>query len=582
MKTRFILIGCLGSVLLYGQMNHNLNSQNPKHSHSKEPMQDHFQMQEMNHSMMQYNDQMSIDHSMQNQIEQNQHKQIIPDNQHIQKKCKGTKSEDQSKGVLKYPSVITPNVGSLPWTMDGDVKIFHLVAEPIRREFAPGFWVNCWGYNGSSPGPTIEAIEGDRVRIYVTNRLNESTSIHWHGIILPNGMDGVAGLNQKPIQPGETFKYEFTLKQNGTFMYHPHTDEMFQIAMGMEGFFIIHPEEGDDPQIDRDFAIFLHEWRIPLGAKTPIPFEMLEFNLFTFNSILYPKIESLVVKKGERVRIRLANVMMNTHPIHLHGHEFIVTRRGAKKLPPAAQYTENTVLVAPGETRDIELIADNPGDWAFHCHKSHHVMNQMVHDLPNLVGINKQGIEERIKQFFPDFIGLMNINGMGDMFEMYGTKKLMDMGIIMKYPSNIPPIGNPGPFGVIELGGMFTIFKVRENLTSYVDPGWYQYPPGTIVEAVDISEIPVISYSIHHDQLQHDMSKASWFSQKEAKRQSDNQEGINWMQSKPDDSMMEGHMMYEKKDMQHYMQDMPDKMSDISHMNHRQQMSNQMQHISIR
>ncbi|MBI3901137.1 MAG: copper oxidase, partial [Chlamydiia bacterium] len=243
----------------------------------------------------------------------------------------------------KGPSVITPNVGSLPWTMDGDVKVFHLVAEPIRREFAPGFWVNCWGYNGSSPGPTIEAVEGERVRIFVTNKLNEPTSVHWHGIILPNGMDGVAGLNQKAILPGQTFKYEFTLKQNGTFMYHPHSDEMTQIALGMMGFFIIHPEAGDDPPIDRDFAIFLHEWRVPMGAKTPMPFEMLDFNLFTFNSVLYPKIESLVVKTGDRVRIRLANVMMNSHPIHLHGHEFTITRKGAKRLPLSAQYTEVTV-----------------------------------------------------------------------------------------------------------------------------------------------------------------------------------------------------------------------------------------------
>ena len=307
--------------------------------------------------------------------------------------------------VSHLQGVITPNVGSLSWSMDGDVKVFHLVAEPIQREFAPGFWVNCWGYNGSSPGPTIEAVEGDRVRILVTNHLNEPTTVHWHGIILPNGMDGVAGLTQKAIQPGETFKYEFTLKQNGTFMYHPHSDEMVQIALGMMGFFIIHPKEGDNPPIDRDFALFLHEWRIPMGAKTPIPFEMLDFNLFTFNSVLFPKIESLVVKQGERVRIRLANVMMNSHPIHLHGHEFMVTRRGGKRLPPAAQYSEVTVSVAPGETRDIEFVADNPGDWAFHCHKSHHTMNQMVHEMPNLTGINPGDLETEDKKIFPRFYG---------------------------------------------------------------------------------------------------------------------------------------------------------------------------------
>ncbi len=442
------------------------------------------------------------------------------------------------------PSVITPNVGSLPWTMDGDVKVFHLIAEPIRREFAPGFWVNCWGYNGSSPGPTIEANEGERVRIFVTNKLNEPTSVHWHGIILPNGMDGVAGLNQQAIQPGQTFKYEFNLKQNGTFMYHPHSDEMTQVALGMMGFFIIHPKGGDDPPIDRDFAIFLHEWRVPIGAKTPVPFEMLDFNIFTFNSVLYPKIESLVVKTGERVRIRFANVMMNSHPIHLHGHEFVVTRKGAQRLARSSQYTENTISVAPGETRDIELIADNPGDWALHCHKSHHVMNQMQHDLPNLTGINKEGIEERIKQFFPNFMGLMNINGMGDMFEMYGTNKLMDMGVKMKYPTNMSPIGNPGPFGVIEMGGMFTVFKVRNNITSYVVPGWYQHPIGTQAKPVNINEVPQDirnSEKSSRENREPKPSDVSWLSQEEEKRQP-LEASPNWMQSKPEDSMRGGHI----------------------------------------
>ena len=394
------------------------------------------------------------------------------------------KKQEQPHNNLRYNPVITPNVGSLPWTMDGGVKVFHLVAEPIRREFAPGFWVNCWGYNGSTPGPTIEAVEGDKVRILVTNKLNEATSVHWHGIILPNGMDGVAGLTQRAIPPGETFKYEFTLKQNGTFMYHPHADEMVQVALGMMGFFIIHPKGGDDAPIDRDFAIFLHEWHIPMGAQTPIPFEMLDFNIFTFNSVLFPKTESLVAKLGERVRIRLGNVMMNSHPIHLHGYEFLVTRKGGKRLPPLAQCSEVTVSVAPGETRDIEFVADNPGDWAFHCHKSHHIMNQMQHDMPNLIGIDKGGLDERIKKIFPEFMGLMNVNGMGEMFDMYGSHR-MEMHDKMHFPANLSPIGSPGPFGVIEMGGMFTVFKVREDLTSYDDPGWYQHPPGTVAESIN-------------------------------------------------------------------------------------------------
>ncbi len=145
--------------------------------------------------------------------------------------------------TFAFTPVITPNGSSLTWKMEEGVKVFHLVAEPVKRQFGPGLVVNCWGYNGQSPGPTIEVVEGDRVRIYVTNHLPEPTSVHWHGVLLPSGMDGVAGLNQKPILPGETYKYEFPIKSSGTHMYHPHYDEMTQMALGMEGFFIIHPKD---------------------------------------------------------------------------------------------------------------------------------------------------------------------------------------------------------------------------------------------------------------------------------------------------------------------------------------------------
>src|SRR5574341_1438617 len=133
---------------------------------------------------------------------------------------------------LSYTPVTTLNGSTLPWKWDNGVKVFHLIAEPVKREFAPGMIVNCWGYNGQTPGPTIEAVEGDRVRLLVTNKLAEHTTIHWHGVLLPNGMDGVGGLNQPQIKPGETYVYEFTLRQHGTQMYHPHADEMVQMAVG--------------------------------------------------------------------------------------------------------------------------------------------------------------------------------------------------------------------------------------------------------------------------------------------------------------------------------------------------------------
>lgn len=378
---------------------------------------------------------------------------------------------------VQYTPVTTPNGTTLPWTMEDGVKIFHLTAEPVKRQFSPGLVVNCWGYNGQTPGPTIEVVEGDKVRIFVTNKLPEPTTVHWHGILLPSGMDGVTGLNQRPIPPGETFKYEFTIRQAAsTHMYHPHYDEMTQAAMGMMGFFIIHPKNPiEEEKVDRDFAIMLMEWAIPIGAATPDPMVMLDFNYFTFNSSVWPGTEPLVVKKGQKVRIRLGNLSMNSHPIHLHGYEFTVTALGAKRLKPAVQYDAVTVNVPVGDTRDIEFIADVPGDWAFHCHKSHHVMNGMEHNIPNMIGVNQTEITEKIKKLFPDYMS-MGSTGMGEMYDMHHH---------MDGPANYLPFGSPGQFGTIEMSGMFTVLKVREGITTYDNPGWYQNPPGTVAESIN-------------------------------------------------------------------------------------------------
>lgn len=356
------------------------------------------------------------------------------------------------------------NGSTLPFEMDGEVKVFRLTAEPVTREFAPGMIVNCWGYNGQTPGPVIEAVEGDRVRIIVENKLKEPTTIHWHGIIVPNRMDGVTGLNQAPIQPGESFTYEFVLKQNGTFMYHPHYDEVIQIGMGMMGFFIIHPKKQQEPKIDRDYLIMLSEWQIPIGSATPNPLSK-DFNYFTFNSKLYPGIDPIVAKTGERVRLRLGNLSLDSHPIHIHGHEFTVTRHGAKRLPEGAQYTEVTVNVPVGSTRDIEFIADNPGDWAVHCHISHHTMNGMVHNLSNTIHTNQDKVRQVLQDVMPEYMPMGEF-GMGAMYDgrhHHGTKIPNFLGF-----------GSPGPYGTIEMSGMFTILKIRDNLTHYKDPGWYE------------------------------------------------------------------------------------------------------------
>ena len=374
-----------------------------------------------------------------------------------------------------YTPVVTPNGSTLPYVLDHGVKVFHLVAEPVKRELAPGMIVNAWGYNGQSPGPTIEAVEGDRVRILVTNKLPEPTSVHWHGVLLPNGMDGVSGVNQESIKPGETFAYEFTLRQHGTQMYHPHADEVLQMALGMEGFFIIHPKREPKP-IARDFAIFLHEWDVPPGAATPNPATMTDFNLFTFNGRAYPGTDALVVKKGQRVRIRLANLSMDSHPIHLHGFHFVETGTDGGPIPPSAQLPETTVNVPPGETRDVEFVADAEGDWSLHCHKSHHTMNQMAHDVPNLTGVSQEGVEAKVRTLLPGYMA------MGE----HG----MDMGgMNMGGPKNtLPMMGGEGPYGSVGMGGMFTILKVRAGLKSYADPGWYENPPGTAAKKVVLDE----------------------------------------------------------------------------------------------
>ncbi len=393
----------------------------------------------------------------------------------------------RAQSKLPYLPVVTPNGKSLPFVMDRGVKVFHLVAEQVKRELAPGMVINAWGYNGQTPGPTIEAVEGDRVRILVTNHLPEDTSVHWHGVLLPNGMDGVQGLNQPHINPGETFAYEFTLRQSGTQMYHPHADETLQMALGMEGFFIIHPKK-ERQRIDRDFAIFLHEWDVPFGSATPNPATMTDFNLFSFNGRVFPGTAPLIVRRGQRVRVRLANLSMDSHPIHIHGVHFVETGTDGGPTPVSAQVRETTVNVPPGTTRDIEFVADLPGDWAMHCHKNHHTMNQMAHDLPNLLNVDQSGIEEKVRALLPGYMA-MGQTGMGEMADMQ-----------MGGPRNtLPMMTGQGQFGAIEMGGMFTVVKVRDGITSYQDPGPYKYPSGTVAHKVgDETGQPKRQMEHHH------------------------------------------------------------------------------------
>ena len=371
-----------------------------------------------------------------------------------------------------YNPVVTLNGWTLPWRMNQGVKEFHLVAEPVVREIAPGMRATLWGYNGQSPGPTIEVVEGDRVRIFVTNKLPEHTTMHWHGQRLPNGMDGVGGLTQPQIPVGKTFVYEFVARRPGTFMYHPHADEMTQMAMGMMGFWVTHPK-GQHPlisEVQRDFCFLLNAFDIEPGSSTPKINTMLDFNLWTWNSRAFPGIDSLNVRLGDKVRIRVGNLTMTNHPIHLHGHEFAVTGSDGGPWPLAARVPEVTTDIAVGQMRQVEFVADEEGDWAFHCHKSHHTMNPMGHAVPTMIGVDHRGLVQKIQKLVPDYM-VMGERGMADMGEME-----------MPIPDNtLPMMTGQGPYGPLEMGGMFTTLKVRKTQKpgDYRDPGWFKPPAGT-------------------------------------------------------------------------------------------------------
>lgn len=379
-----------------------------------------------------------------------------------------------------YRPVITPNGATLPYRIVGGVKVFHLVAGEVEHEFLPGLTAHCWGYNGRVHGPTIEAVEGDRVRVYVTNRLPTATTVHWHGVFLPNGMDGVGGLTQRAIRPGETFAYEWTVRQHGTFMYHSHHDEMTQMALGLMGLLVVHPRNpADDDLVDRDFALLTATWKVDAGTRRPDPNAMNDFNVLTFNARAFPGTEPLVVRRGQRVRIRLGNLsQMDHHPIHLHGHFFKLVATDGGAIPESARWPESTILVPVGSTRTIEFIADAPGDWMMHCHMTHHVMNQMGHGLPNLIGIAPRELDERMRRVLPGY-RTMGEHGMGDHGEH------VESGHMAVPDNSVPMVGARGPFDYITMGGMTTILKVREGITRYDDPGWYEHPEGSVASVAD-------------------------------------------------------------------------------------------------
>jgi FtsP/CotA-like multicopper oxidase with cupredoxin domain len=285
------------------------------------------------------------------------------------------KLQTERNGLQKRVPMVSPDIPDMPYTMDGGVKVYRLKAEPLKQKIAPFKTIDVWGYNGSCPGPTIQVTQGDRVRVIFENGLPESTSIHWHGLEVPIEQDGVPFISQKPVPPGGTYVYEFTVHQEGTFFYHAHS--AMQEMIGLIGMFIAHPEIPYAPHADHDFGIVLQEWAVLPGNSVPNTASM-EYNWLTFNGVSAPATTPLIVRLGSRVRLRFVNLGMDHHPIHLHGHQFVITGTEGGRAPETTWYPMNTVLVGVAQARVVEFEAKYPGTWMIHCHLPHHMMNSMM------------------------------------------------------------------------------------------------------------------------------------------------------------------------------------------------------------
>ncbi len=269
------------------------------------------------------------------------------------------------KGVKAFPAK-TEGKGNQPLTprMVAGVKVYDLVCQEIQWEVEPGRKVAAWSYNGQVPGPQIRVKVGDRVQVNVKNELPQSTAVHFHGVEVPNSMDGVPFITQPPIKPGESFRYEFVVPNAGSHMYHSHHNAAYQVGMGLLGAFIVEPQRGG-PQADVDHVMILND----------------TMHGYTLNGKAFPATEPVVAKQGQTVRLRFMNEGMMIHPMHLHGMHMTVIAKDGWDVP--APWKCDTLNVAPGERWDVLVKATNPGTWAFHCHilphaESEHGMLGMV------------------------------------------------------------------------------------------------------------------------------------------------------------------------------------------------------------
>ena len=277
------------------------------------------------------------------------------------------------------PATESEGAQPLEFREENGVKVFELTAKAVKWNILDNVTVTAYTYNGTVPGPMIRVTEGDQVRIVVKNELPDATTIHWHGVEVPNAMDGVPGVTQDPIQPGETFTYEFTAKPAGTFMYHSHFEGDVQVSAGLYGPFVIDPKEPENNPPAVDKVLMISEWLQKDGQTyAPMPMSGMEPNYFTINGKAFPSTETITVKKGDLVRLRLIGIGQFIHPMHLHGFPFKIVATDGHPVPEAAQLTKDTVSVAPGERYDIEFVLTETGQWMLHCHILHHTTNENV------------------------------------------------------------------------------------------------------------------------------------------------------------------------------------------------------------
>ena len=296
----------------------------------------------------------------------------------------------------------------------GQVRTFDLVAQPTQWEVLPGVTTEALSYSGEVPGPTIRVTEGDTLRVTLRNELDEPTTILCHGLHVPNAMDGVPGVTQAPVMPGEAFTYEFVVSHAGTFMYHSHTNAAEQIDRGLYGVLIVDPQPGTKTPtaFDGEFTMMLSAWNIPTmtdrntdgdaGAEsddmagmpgmeaTVAPSEgevaeetgslamQMDYNYWTINGNAFPEVPAWEVTEGGLIRVRLINISNVAHPMHLHGQDFKVVAKDGESLKPEQQYVANTLSVDAGETYDIVILVESAGTWLFHCHELHHTENDGV------------------------------------------------------------------------------------------------------------------------------------------------------------------------------------------------------------